>query len=140
MTLQTLRRKSLRNVVRIPRLLEVIHVTTRALGRQSLPVERTYRPHLVAGIAIHHRVRPDQREAILVLINVVNGNLPPRIAMAQIALRAVLTPMDIRVAVLALVASPGEYQICVTFRAAYLGMQPAQRKSRLAMIELEHSA
>ena len=137
-TFQTLRRKSLRHMVRIPRLLEIIHVAARALGRQSLPVERAHRSHLVAGIAIHHRVRPNQREAILVLVDVVDRDLPPCIAMAQVALRAVLAPMNIRVAVLALVASLREHQVGVTIRAADLRMQPAQRESRLTMIELGH--
>jgi hypothetical protein len=89
--------------------LEIVHVATRALGRQSLPIERTHRPHFVAGIAIHHRVRPNQREAILVLINVVNGDLPPGIAMACIALRRIFASMNIRVAVLALVDRLREY-------------------------------
>ena len=118
--------------------LEIVHVATGALGRQPLPVERTYRPHLVAGIAIHHRVRPNQREAILMLIDfVANGNLPPGIPMACIALRSIFASMNIGVAVLALVDRLREYEIAVTIHAADFRVHPAQRKSRLAMLKTQ---
>lgn len=136
MALQTLRRKSLRNVIRILRLLEIIHVAARALCRQPLPVGRAHRPDLVARIAIHHRVRPNQREAVLVLIDVVDGDLPPGIAVARVALRGVPTPVDIGVAILALVVRLGKDQVSVAIRAADFRVQPAQRKSCLAVIKL----
>jgi len=139
-TLQALPGISLRHVVRGFCSLEIVHVAAGALGRQSLPVERTHCPHLVAGIAIHHRVRPNQREAILMLIDVVNGNLPSGIAMACIALRRILPSMNVRVAVLALVDRLREYEIGVAIHAADFRVQPAERKSRLAMIKLRHRA
>ena len=139
-TLQALPRISLRHMVGGFRSLEIVHVATATFGRQSLPVERAHRPHLVAGIAIHHRVRPNQREAILVLINVVNGDLPPGIPMACIALRRIFAAMNIRVAILALVACFREYKISVTIYAPDFRVQPAQRKSCLAMFKLRHRA
>ena len=138
--LEALRRESLRKMIRILRFLEVIHVTARALGRQSLPIKRTHRPHLVARVAIHHGVRPDQREAVLVLINVVDGDLPTRVAVARITLRGVPAAMDIGVAVLALVMRLREDQVGMAIRAADFGMQTTQGESRLPMIELRDCA
>ena len=123
-------------MIRVLRLLEIIHVTARALRRQSLPVERAHRPHLVARIAIHHRVRPNQRETILVLIDVVDRNLPASIAVASVTLRGVPPPVDIGVAVLALVVRLGEDQVGMAIRAADFRMHPAQRKTCLAVIKL----
>ena len=134
--LQTLRRKSLRNVIRILRLLEIVHVAARALCRQPLPVGRAHRPDLVARIAIHHGVRPDQREAILMLIDVVDGDLPPGVAVARVTLRGIPTPVNIGVAVLALVVRLGENQVGMTIRAADFRVQSAQRKACLAVIKL----
>jgi len=116
--------------------LEIVHVTARAFGRESLPVGRAHRPDLVARIAIHHGVRPDQREAILMFIDVVDGYLPPGVAVARVALRGVPAPMDIRVAVLALVVRLGEDQVGMTIRAADFRVQSAQRKACLAVIKL----
>jgi hypothetical protein len=47
-------------------------------------------------------VSADQRESILMLIDVVNGNLPTIGVVAEFTLRAVLAAMKIGVAVLAL--------------------------------------
>ena len=138
--LQTLRRESLRNVIRILCFLEIVHMTARALRRQSLPVERTHRPHLVARIAIHHRVRPNQREAILVLIDVVDRNLPPGVAVARVALRSIPPPVDIGVAVLALVVRLGEDQVGMAIRAADFRMHPAQRKTCFGVIKLRNGS
>ena len=80
-------------------------------------------------------MRPDEGEAILVLINVVNGDLPSRVAMAHIALRAVLAPVDIGVAILALLAYVGEYQVGMTVRACSFAMHAAQRKACLLVIK-----
>lgn len=105
-----------------------------------MAVRRAYRSHLVARVAIHHGVRPDQREAVLVLINVVDGDLPTRVAVARITLRGVPAAMDIGVAVLALVMRLGEDQIGMAFRAADFGVQTTQREARFSMIELRDCA
>ena len=83
-------------------------------------------------------MRPDEGEAILVLINVVNGDLPSRVAMAHIALRAVLAPVDIGVAILALLAYVGEYQVGMTVRAGDFAMHAAQREPCLLVIKLRN--
>ena len=72
MALAAFRRKSVRLMVGIARFSERAHVATHTLRRKSEPVELPYRAHFMARIAIHHRMRADQRESILVLIDVVN--------------------------------------------------------------------
>ncbi len=84
------------------------HVATVALGGQALPVELPDRSHPVAGIAIRYCVRADQREAILMLVNVMNRDLPPVYPVTEVALRSVFAAMEIGVAVLAVAAYVGE--------------------------------
>src|SRR5258707_13114 len=69
---------------------KVVQVTTHALGRQALAIKGTDRAYLVTGITVDRRMRPDQREAVLMLIDVVDRHLPSGVAMAEIALGAIL--------------------------------------------------
>ena len=57
-------------------LVIVFRMTTDALRRKPEPVELSYGTHLVARIAVHHGMRANQREAVLVLVDVVHGHLP----------------------------------------------------------------
>jgi hypothetical protein len=77
-------------------------VTTHAFGGEPEAVELSDRADLVTGIAVYGCMSADQRESILVLINVVYGNLPAVGVMAELTLRAILAAMQICVAVLAL--------------------------------------
>ena len=94
--------KSHRLVIWASGFAECAQVATHAFGRESEPVELTYRTHLVAGIAVHRRMRSDQGKTILMLVDVVNGNLPAVGVVAECALSTVFPPMQIRVAILAL--------------------------------------
>jgi hypothetical protein len=134
--LETLRRESLRDVIGIFRLLEIVHVTARAFGGEALTIGRPNGSDLVAGVAVHHGVRANQRKAILVFIDVVDGNLPPSIPVARIALRGVSAAMDVGVAVLALVVRPGENQVSVAIGATDLRVHTAQSKSCFAVVKL----
>jgi len=115
---------------------KVVQVTTHALGRQALAIKGTDRAYLVTGITVDRRMRPDQREAVLMLIDVVDRHLPSGVAMAEIALGAILSAMDIRVAVLTLIADFGEHEVAVAILATNALVHPAQRETSLAMIEL----
>jgi hypothetical protein len=53
-------------------LIERFLMATDALRRQTEPVELAHGPHLVAGIAVHHGVRANQRKPVLVFIDVMN--------------------------------------------------------------------
>lgn len=56
--------------------IETLLVAADALRGKAKTIELPHRPHLVAGVAIHHRVRANQGETILVLINAVDRYLP----------------------------------------------------------------
>jgi hypothetical protein len=81
-------------------------------------------------------MRPDQREAVLMLIDVVDRNLPSGVAMAEIALGAVLSAMDIRVAVLTLIADSREHEVTVAILATNALVHPTQSEASLPMFEL----
>jgi hypothetical protein len=83
-------------------------------------------------------MRPDQREAVLMLIDVVDRDLPSGVAMAEIALGGVLSAVDIRVAVLTLIAYFREHQVTVAILATNALVHPAQREASLPMIELQN--
>jgi len=126
-------------MVRRFRLTKVVEVTAHALGREALAVERTHRPRLVTGITIHCRVRPDEGKAVLMLIDGVDGNLPPRIPMTEFALRAVLAAVNVSVAVLTLLSDIGKDEVGVAILAWDFGMQAPQRKTCLTMFKFRHS-
>ena len=77
-------------------------VATHAFGRESEAIELAHGTNLVAGIAVHGSVSANQGKAILMFIDVVNGDLPAVGIVAEAALRSVLAPMQISMAVLAL--------------------------------------
>ena len=77
-------------------------MAARAFGRKPKAIESADCTNLVAGVAVDGSVSSDQGKPILMFIDVMNGNLPAIGIVAEFALRAVLAPMQICVAVLAL--------------------------------------
>lgn len=77
-------------------------MTAHAFGGKAEAVELADRADLVAGVTIYGCMRTDQRKSILMLIDVVNGNLPTIGVVAEFTLRAIFAAMQIGVAVLAL--------------------------------------
>ena len=138
--LQAIRREPLCPVVGRLRFSKIIHMTAHTLGRQALPIKWTDRAYFVTGIAFDRRMRPYQGKAVLVLVDVVDRNLPTGVSMTQIALRGVFSPVDIGVAVLTLIADLAEDKISVAVLAAHTLVHPSQRKTGLAVIELKHVA
>jgi hypothetical protein len=134
--LQAVRGKPLCLVVGRFRLSKVVQVTTHTLGRQALAIKGTDRAYLVTGITVDGRMRPDQREAVLMLVDVVDRHLPSGVTMAKIALGGILATMDIRVTVLALMAGFSEHQVTVAVLATNTLVHPTQRETSFAMIEL----
>jgi hypothetical protein len=82
----------------------------------------------------------DEREAVLVLIDVVDRNLPAGIAMADVALRAVFAPVNVGMAILALLAYIREYKISVTVCAPHFDVHAAQGEARLFVFKLRDGA
>ena len=105
-----------------------------------MTVKGTHGPHLVTRVAIHPRVRSNQREAVLVLIDVVNGNLPTIGVVAEVALGAILAAMQIGVAVLALDGGVAEIEVLVAVGALHFGVPATQRKLGFRMVEFKFGA
>ena len=58
----------------------------------------------MTGIAVNGGVGARQREAVVVLLNIFDGNLPSPNCMASLAISSQLAPVNISVAVLATLA------------------------------------
>jgi hypothetical protein len=114
-------------------------VTAEALSRKSESIELPNGPHLVAGIAIRDCVRANERESILVLVDVMDGNLPTIAVVAQLAFRTVFASMQIGVAILALVGSICEFEIGMAVAACHSRVSSAKRKTGARMIEFDLS-
>src|SRR6201987_1120974 len=85
-------------------------------------------------------MRADQREAILMLIDVVNGNLPTIGVVAELAFSTVFATMQIRMAVLTLHRCVAENQVLVAIGALHFCVPATQRKLSSRMVEFEFGA
>jgi hypothetical protein len=94
-----------------PRLVESLDVAAIALGGEPEAIELPDGANLVAGVAVDDCMRADQWEAILVFVNVVDGNLPAIRVMAQFAFSSVFAAMQISMTILAFVGSISEVEI-----------------------------
>ena len=110
-------RKLCGDVVRRDSLLEFCRVAGVASRRHRLELARG--PALVAGVAIYGRVRSRQWKSIVMLLDLLNRNLPAPYRMALLAIRPQLPLMNVRVAVLASLPHIGEHRLHVTLDATY---------------------
>jgi len=127
-----------RNVVRVGRPRKIGLVAGVALRRHCL--ELAVGATLVAGIAVDRCVAAGQREAIIVLLNVFNGDRPPADRVALLAIRAQLALVNVGVAVLAALTDVGENHLDVTLRASDGHVHAAQRIAGLVVVELGNGA
>lgn len=116
------------------------YVTAHAFGGEPEAVELANRADLVAGVAVNGRMSADQRKSILMLIDVVNGNLPPIGVVAEVTLGAILAAMQIGVAVLALDGGVAEIEILVAVDALHFRVPATQRKLGFRMVEFKFGA
>lgn len=125
-------------VRRVVGLLIIGQMTRHTLRRQSLKLAN--RGALVAILALHCGVRTEQRETILVLLDLVDGNLP---AINRVALRAIgaeLPQVNVRMAVRAIFSHVGEHRLRVAFQTANFLVLSTQRISGFVVIEFQHRA
>ena len=94
----------------------------------------------MAGVAIHRGVRSGQRKAVVVLLDLLNRNLPSANRVALLAIGSQLPPVNIRVAVLASLPNVGEHRLYVALGAGHRLVHAAQRISRLIVIEFGNGA
>ncbi len=90
---------------------------------------------LVAGIAVHRGVRSGQREAVVVLLDLLDRHLPAADRVALLAIGSQLPLVNVRVAVLASLSDIGEHRLDVALDAGHRLVHAAQRISRLIVIE-----
>jgi hypothetical protein len=79
----------------------------------------THGSDFVAGVAIRHSMRADQRKTILMRVDVLERNLPPVYAVAEIALCSVLPAMKVGVTILAIAANVREHRIEMALLAGH---------------------
>lgn len=115
-------------------LPEIPLVTRNTGGRK--PLKLANRGALMAIVALRSRVGSEQREAILVILHLLDGNLPSLHRVAVRAVRAHFILMDVGVAVLAVLTYVGEDGSYVTLYALHPFVHAPQWISCFVVIEL----
>jgi hypothetical protein len=136
MTFTTIHGKALRPMIRTFRLVVRLEMAAHTFRRQRLPIELSNGSRRVACITIHNRMRTDQRETVLMLVDVVDRHSPAVGVVTQVALGTVFASMNVGVAILALLAGIRENRIDVALLTGNFGMEATQRKCCFAMIKL----
>ena len=131
-------RKFRGHMVRRFGLLKLLRVTGIAIRRK--PFELPCRSSLVTGVALNHRMRADQRKAVLVILDRADVRFPTFDRVAGFAIRAHLTAMNIGMAVRAFSPHIRKHRLGVARRARNIGVQAAQRILRLAVIKFRNRA
>jgi hypothetical protein len=103
------------------------------LRRQSLKLAN--RRTLVAIVALHRGVCTEQRKTVLMLLDLVDGNLPAENRVALRAIGAEFSQVNIRVAIRAIFSDVGEHRLRVAFQTANFLVLSAQRISGFVVIE-----
>src|SRR5436853_7418076 len=88
----------------------------------------------MTGVAIHGSVRTEQGKAVLVLVDIVDRNLPASNSVAQVTLSSVFPAVDVGVTILAGVANLGEKPLDVAFLARHLRFHATEREAGLMVI------
>jgi hypothetical protein len=94
----------------------------------------------MAGDAVDRRMRSDQGEAIFVSAYGLQGYIPTDHAMALLAIRAELPPMNVGVAIGTLRAHVAEYRLCMALDAIDFGMHTPQGVAGRIVVEFRDRA
>jgi hypothetical protein len=92
----------------------------------------------VALLAGHGSVHPEKRKAVLVILDLLRRNLPPKNAVALCTVRAHLPAVDVSVTILAVFSNIRKHRFNVALRALHFFVHPAKRIFRLVVIELRN--
>lgn len=109
-----------------------------ALSGEAL--ELADRGPLVAGIAIYRGVGADQGEPVQVLVDLLNGNVPPANAVALLAVGTHLALMNVGVAIGALSTDVGKHHLGMALGASHTLVHSAQRVLGGVVIKLGDGA
>jgi hypothetical protein len=125
-------------VGRIGRFLILLQVARCASRRKTL--ELPNRSALVAVLALHGGVSAEKREAILVILNLLNSIVPTENRVALRAVRAHFPLVNIGVAILTILAHVCEYRFYVALRALNFLVHAAQRIPCFIVIKFRDGA
>ncbi len=125
------------HVVRVDGGFEVLRVARIALRRQPLKLSR--RCSFVARFAVDSRVRTDQREAILVVANRRDRNVPALDGMTRLAIRSELSPVNVRVAIRAFLSHVCKNEFHVTLDALHFFVHPSQGIACFVVAKFRHA-
>jgi len=114
-------------------VLPIFQVAGIASGTQS--EEHPRGRLLMAFIALNRGMSAEERKAVLVIANLLDGDVPTLRSVALRAVRTHLAAVDVSVAVGAIFADVCKYGFCVTLRALHFFVQAAERVFGLVVIE-----
>lgn len=103
------------DVIRVVRCLDIRRVTGVTGSGHCLKLATG--GTLVAGVAVDGCMRPSEREAVVMLLNLLDRNLPASNGVTLFAVGSQLAPVNIRVAILTALTDVGEYRLHVALRA-----------------------
>jgi len=118
--------------------LPIFQMAGIALRRQS--VENSRRGPFMALLARHGCMRAEQREAVLVILDLLWRDVPALHRVTLFAVRTHLPAVYVRVAVRAILPYVGEDRLYVALDARHLFVHATERVVRLVMIKLRHRA
>jgi hypothetical protein len=125
-------------MVRIRRLLKILQVARCASCRETLELPNC--GALVTILTLHRGVSTQERESILVILDLLDGDIPTEHRMTPCAIGSHLPLVNIGVAVLALLANIRKYRLDVTLRTLHFFVHAPQRILCLIVVELRHGA
>ena len=104
-------------------------------ARRRHRLEVAGRPILVAGVAVDRGVSAGEREPVVMLLHILDRNLPSPHRVTLLAIGPQLTPVNIGVAILAVLTDVGENHLHVTSGAGHRSVHSAQRITSPIVIE-----
>ena len=122
-----------RNVVGIRRGLKIFEVAGTASRRHRLEV--AVGTAFVTGFAVHSGVRSSEGEPVIVLLDLLNRNLPSPNRVAGLAIGSQLPFVNIGMAVLAALSNVAKHRLYVALSAGDRLMHAAQRVARPVVVE-----
>ena len=130
------RREVAGDVVGTGCLLKILQVTRDTSGRQ--PQKLANGRALVALLAGHCRMGAEKRETILVILDLLDRDIPAQNGVTLRAVRSHPALVDVRMTILTVLAHVGKNRLHVALVALNLLVHPAQRIIGLVVIEFRY--
>jgi len=125
-------------VIRIRGVLPIFEMA--GLASIGEAVEDACSGLLVAIVALDGRVSAEEWETILVVTHLLDGDVPSLHRMALCAVRSHLSPMDVRMAIGAILANVGKDGLDVAGHTFYLLVHASERISSLVVVKFGNRA